>query len=182
MTQNKLFAIFFIVIWFGMIENSIAQTITTDTLPVHSANCQVLRVSPDDHVWIGTANRGILEFDGSNWNVFSSATGYPINKVNDVAFDGQKTWIATDSGLVRLDSTGYFYFTPSNSSLNSLFVKKVLFDGALLWVGTDSALFNFDGSSWVKYDSSNSILNSSEIKAIGKNNFGIYLMKLNLLL
>ena len=157
-----------------MVESSIAQTIYTDTLPVHSAYCQVLRVSPDDHVWIGTYNRGLVEFDGSNWNIYSSATGYPINKVNDVAFDGQKTWIATDSGLVRLDSTGYFYFTPSNSSLNSLFVKKILFDGSHLWVGTDSALFNFDGSSWVKYDSSNSILNSSEIKAIGKNNFGIY--------
>lgn len=163
------------VFCFGMIGNSIAQTIYTDTIPVHNAFCKVLRVSPDDHVWIGTTNRGILEFDGSNWNVYSSTTGYPINKVNDVAFDGQQTWIATDSGLVRLNSSGYFYFTPSNSGLNSLFVKKVLFDGALLWVGTDSALFNFDGSSWVKYDSSNSILKSSEIKAIGKNNFGIYI-------
>ena len=174
MTRSKLFAIFFIVFWFAVIDNSFAQTIYTDTIPVHNAFCKVLRVSPDDHVWVGTTNRGILEFDGSNWNVYSSTTGYPINKVNDVAFDGQKTWIATDSGLVRLNSSGYFYFTPSNSSLNSLFVKKVLFDGALLWVGTDSALFNFDGSSWVKYDSSNSILKSSEIKAIGKNNFGIY--------
>src|SRR5215210_517501 len=75
----------------------------------------IIRVAPDDHVWVGFKNKGVGEFDGSNWKIYSDTNGLPTNNVTAITFNGAAKWIGTEKGLVKIDGTGINIYDTSNS-------------------------------------------------------------------
>ena len=134
----------------------------------------ILRVSPDNHVWIGFNRIGAAEYDGLSWRIYTDTNGLPSRNVTAFAFDGSIKWIGTDSGLVKTDGINFITYTNSNSPLPSNKINYLFKSDTLLWIATDSGAVSFDGTNWNIYNTSNSSLTSNNVLCFNKNNYGLY--------
>lgn len=106
--------------------------------------------APDGRIWIGLFGGGLSWFDPTT-GTFGRPTSlynkehHKFNNVYDLLFDDQqRLWVATDDGLLVLDSSGttilhHFEHMPTNprslvnNRVRSLFTDK----SGLLWVGNE---------------------------------------------
>lgn len=152
-----------------------------DSIPVPSGFTQyemrsknILRVSPDNHVWIGFTRIGAAEYDGSSWRIFTDTNGLPSKNVTAFAFEGSIKWIGTDSGFVKTDGVSFVTYNSSNSPLPSNKINYLFKSDTLLWIATDSGAVSFDGTNWNIYNTSNSSLTSNSVLCFNENNYGLY--------
>jgi len=173
--MKKLFLA--LIILFISIEIS-AQVDTIPFPPGYTAlqlrNKNMLRISPDDHIWVGFRNIGAAEYDGSTWTMYNDSTGWPIKNANAFAFDGAIKWIGTDSGVVKIDGVNITTYNMLNSPLPSNKINYLFFDDTTLWIATYAGAISFDGANWNIYNKSNSSLSSDTIYYFNKNSFGVY--------
>ncbi len=67
---------------------------------------------PDgDGLWVGLLGGGVARWDGHRVERFDSADGLPGNRVNACARGVGGLWVATDSGLARLDERSMVFDT-----------------------------------------------------------------------
>jgi len=109
-----------------------------------------IAIDADGNKWIGTQNNGLLKFDGTNWDNFTTEnSGLTSNLINHITFDRDgNLWISTNGGgLVRKSRnnvwTAYRRNSPSNfpSDHVNFLIEGV---GRQLWVGTRNGLVNID--------------------------------------
>jgi hypothetical protein len=139
----------------------------------------ILRVAPDDHIWIGFATIGAGEYDGTTWRMYNDTNGLPTNKVTAFAFQNTIKWIGTENGLVKTDGVNILSFNTSNSPMPSNRINYLYQADTALWIATDSGAVSFDGTFWNIYNKTNSPLTSDTILSIGENSFGIYISDKN---
>jgi hypothetical protein len=85
---------------------------------------------------------------GSAGAKFFKRNGLPSDNISDVLADGDRVWIATDSGIVALDRLGFLEDFSDN--LPSLDINVVERTDTALWIGTDNGIarFHAQDSSW----------------------------------
>jgi ligand-binding sensor domain-containing protein len=68
-----------------------------------------LNIDPFDNLWLGTASKGVMKFDGINADIpifFTTADKLADNKINNIMVDKHNIkWFATDYGISMLDDT-----------------------------------------------------------------------------
>ena len=61
----------------------------------------VIEADPLGNIWLGT-NGGLLKFDGIKFKAYSTMNGLPSDIINDILFDNNGLWLATDKGFVNM--------------------------------------------------------------------------------
>ncbi len=107
-------------------------------------------------LWVGTAESGLLRYDGVNWTGFGSAAGLPSGQVWSLLEtdgpEGRLLWIGTTAGPATLRlSDGRIEVPPDSptESVSSLLETVSPQGSRTVWVGTyGGGLWRWDGISW----------------------------------
>jgi ligand-binding sensor domain-containing protein len=101
------------------------------------------------------------------------------NRVNDIKCDNNGLiWLATYSGLVRIDGDEIITFNTSNSSIPSNEINCIETETYAIWIGSDDAglikynMISSYGNEWVNYNTNNSPLPSNDIRALAIDDDG----------
>lgn len=105
------------------------------------------------NIWFATRNRGVLQYDGKQLNVFDSLNGFTNVDVWSVApgLNGD-LWLATGGeGVYRYRKGHFSQFTTADGLSNDT-VWLVLPDSkGYVWCGTNAGIDRFDGSQFTLY-------------------------------
>jgi diguanylate cyclase (GGDEF)-like protein len=110
-------------------------------------------------LWVGTADSGVLRFDGANWTGFGPAAGLPSAQVWSLlateGAEGRRLWIGTTAGPATLRLSDGRIETPEgapNESVSSLLETKSADGLPAVWVGTyGGGLWSFRGGVWRRF-------------------------------
>jgi len=93
-------------------------------LPSNELN--IVKIDTQGNLWVGTANQGLVKFDGENWFVFNTTNSeLPHNNINNIKCYHNSTVICTNEGYVTIDSEGdWDVYTSNNSGLNDDNIKS----------------------------------------------------------
>ena len=94
-------------------------------------------------LWVGTAESGLLRYDGENWTGFGPAAGLPSAQVWSLVegggTDGRRLWIGTTAGPATLRLSDGKIEVPAGApreSVSSLLTTHSRTGVATVWVGT----------------------------------------------
>ncbi len=110
--------------------------------------------SPENVVWIGTAEGGLLRFEKNQLAVFNvENANLPSNTVTTLALDADGSLlVGTDNGLARLmDGRATKIRALGDAAVTSIVSGASRLDETttVLWVGTEeSGLFHYNGLAW----------------------------------
>ena len=112
-------------------------------------------------LWVGTANSGLLRFDGQNWTGFGPAAGLPSAQVWSLLEtdgpEGRQLWIGTTAGPATLRLADGRIEVPAGApkdSVSSLLQTTSPEGVATVWVGTyGGGLLRWNGGSWSRLGS-----------------------------
>jgi signal transduction histidine kinase/ligand-binding sensor domain-containing protein len=115
-------------------------------------------------LWAGT-QKGLANFDGTNWKLFTTRDGLSENMVRAIAEDSRgNLWVGTKNGGLNFFSAGKFtsYRAGENElpgdDISCLYADK----DDVLWVGTDGhGLARFQGGKWSRYSTANCLASDS---------------------
>lgn len=101
-----------------------------------------------DTIIYGTQKGAGLIIDGFAGQRFLERDGLPSEFIADVFADGDKAWLATDSGVVFVDDRGFV--RPASVGLPDNDAKTFVRDDTVLWVGTADGLarLNVADTTW----------------------------------
>lgn len=114
-----------------------------------------------DILWVGTAENGLLRFDGENWTGFGPAAGLPSAQVWSLletdGAEGRRLWIGTTAGPATLRlSDGRIEVPPAapRESVSSLLETVSPSGERTVWVGTyGGGLLRWSGGAWSRLGS-----------------------------
>jgi ligand-binding sensor domain-containing protein/serine phosphatase RsbU (regulator of sigma subunit) len=67
-----------------------------------SSTCTVIEKDFLGNIWIGTFGGGLLKYDGTSFEQFTTNDGLPSNYIRDILVDEHGLWICTVNGLANL--------------------------------------------------------------------------------
>lgn len=111
-------------------------------------------------MFFGTADRGLIMFDGANWLPITTADGLGANIVNDMLIDhSNRLWVATTAGLNLQTPYGWESYTLPKGDKGALteFNCLTLDSEGNLWTSSPDGVFKTSLSqiSWTNYDNTN---------------------------
>jgi signal transduction histidine kinase/ligand-binding sensor domain-containing protein len=125
--------------------------------PNGRSNERVLSSTEDQygHIWFGTANSGLIRYDGKNFIQISEKEGLSYNGVYYNSLFEDKSghlWIGTSGGgLNRINTTSFLRFTKADG-LSDNFIWNVLEDRkGNLWFGANTGINVYDGKSFAHF-------------------------------
>jgi hypothetical protein len=104
-------------------------------------------VGNDDRIWLGS-NEGIFQFDkqSGSWNKIYS------EQVNSLTLDGNKLWVGTQNGLVKLESG------ITEKIIDNIWVNDVKIHRNEIWVATSRGILRKVQNEWTAFDDPDKIL------------------------
>ena len=119
-----------------------------------------LGVDSLERLWIGTP-RGLWRYDGSVWNLFTSADGLPSNSVTAITSGPEgAVAVGTDRGA-GMFSEGKFTSISQDTGRGDCRITALAFGNpGTLYMGTMSGLIVKKDSSWTMLDTANGLLSN----------------------
>lgn len=143
-------------------KNTGYSLISTNDLGV--SNINKIAVDKMGNKWIYLLNQGILKYDGSLSEIYTTTNSpLPSKIVNDLKVDSKGIlWIATDKGLCNFDGNFWGLYTSSNSNLSGDTIRSITEDSnGKIWAVCDlknDEVFRLEDNQWIK---NNSFINCS---------------------
>jgi len=146
-----------------------AWTFTTTTnSEIPSGNINAMASSPDQALWLATADSGIVKYNNGTWT--NMIAGIPLLSKNftciSAAPDGSIWAGSVASQIIR------FYqntITVLNTGTSAPITSLVVDDNKNVWCSTSGAgLIKFDGQNWTVFSATNSALPTNEILCMSK--------------
>lgn len=157
-------------LWVGGIVSGIAKydkgnsTWTIfDTLNsnIASNKIQCLTTASNGLLLIGTADKGLVVYDGSTFTNYNMASnGIASNSIKSIAEANGTIWLATDNGITKIELGAVTNYQTSNSPIISNYIRDITLQGTdILWIATDKGIsrFNFNTSQWNSYATNRSL-------------------------
>jgi ligand-binding sensor domain-containing protein len=118
---------------------------------------RIITIAEDEnYIWAGGTGLARINKTTDEVTLFTRVnSGLPDNNVVSIVVDqnGNK-WIATGSGLAKLDGTNWTVFNSKYSGIASDFIYDLSLDSkGNLWAGTSNGISKFDGANWINYES-----------------------------
>ena len=112
----------------------------------------IRRISCDsvNNIWVGTADSGLVYYDGVNWTTYTTANGLNSDYVSNICCDiDNETWICTwDMGITIFDGQQWTNVNTldglSNNRVNALDCDN----NGTVWFGTEYGASKYNGSNW----------------------------------
>lgn len=143
-----------------------------------------LLVDPQNQIWIGTINQGLLRLSDFGLEQLGVQDGLPNNRVLSIFQDSeQSVWLGTNAGLFRLREAPFTNLT-AHQGLADNYVRTVLehSDGSV-WIGSAGGLNRWVNGhiSQIPLSPGSSVLSLAEGKQgdvwVGTYNDGVYLVR-----
>ena len=131
-------------------------------------------IESDDvgNIWLGTED-GLLKFDGVRFHLFSIHNALTNRIVQDLLYDNNCLWIATNGGLVKMQNEKFQNIKNTNFKnipITSINKSK---DGVLIISTSGKGVFFYDPNSFITTSSSEGLLTNESINDIKADNNGI---------
>ena len=68
----------------------------------NASTCFVIEKDFLGNIWIGTSGGGILKYNGTSFEQFTTSDGLPSNYIRDILIDEHGLWICTSNGLANM--------------------------------------------------------------------------------
>jgi len=127
--------------------------------PGRGARFNAILEDRDGVLWF--AGKGILRYDGQNFEPFNLGADMDDPYINDITQDSEgNVWLAMSGGLVRYGADGRRLFTQKDG-LSSESCKTVIEDeNGVIWIGTIRGLNRFNGESFDLFTTKDGILSN----------------------
>lgn len=141
---------------------------------IDKVGTDAIEMAPDGKIWFSVFPRdksgnigsfsmplgGVLEFDGENWNSYTTQDGLIRNQVSDIAISADSViWFATYDGISSFDGQKWnnyplelFCTDPLCSYLANKNQIAIGQDGSIWFTVTRVALFHFVSGRWERYN------------------------------
>mgnify|MGYP001158766004 CR=1 FL=1 len=83
-----------------------------------SSICSVIEKDFLGNIWIGTTGGGLLKYNGTSFEQFTTNDGLPSNYIRDILIDEHGLWICTINGLANLKDDKIKIITSLNQELD----------------------------------------------------------------
>ncbi|MHB8259005.1 MAG: two-component regulator propeller domain-containing protein [Bacteroidia bacterium] len=103
----------------------------------------------NQNVWLGTANKGIIKFDGKHFLTYNESNGLVSDRINCLQVDSKGIlWCGTANGISRYDGVTFLNVSTKGMKMNDEGVKSII-EGkkGMLWFGSAGGLARYDGHS-----------------------------------
>jgi hypothetical protein len=140
-----------------LIDTSVWVDYLTSNSDLPSNNLSCVGIDNFDYKWIGSYDKGLFKFDGSQFKVFNTFnSGLPSNRILKIVIDKYNSlWVGTDKGLAIFKGNNWFVYNQTNSGLKSDEILDIEFDlEGNAWIGAYSGLYKFNGLEWKRYNDS----------------------------
>lgn len=135
------------------------QVYNTYNSPLPSDDIWSVTLDRNGHGWIAT-QFALLKFDGTNWTVFDTATGFPFAPLSTlhgipwtmlkVAVDSSNNvWVTDGNELAKYDGTDWTLY--EDSTRRSFFYDIEADTSGNIWIGNSRSVVKFDGADWTRY-------------------------------
>lgn len=119
--------------------------------PIPSNNIEAVAIDPQNNIWIGTYDQGLVKFDGQNWEHFTNTnSNLPRNDIYDLKLDSDgNLWIGSLFGITKYDGTDFYTYTiPAYTAATTMLVLAPD-DIYMAWYENtfQGEIFHFDGNS-----------------------------------
>ena len=102
------------------------------------------------NLWMGTNTDGVVRYDGTELEYFSTNAGLGGSAVNGISEDGEgNLWFATNGGLTKFDGSQFTNFGKEHG-LKSVNLKCLHIDDDKIWVG-GNGIHLFDGVKFTSF-------------------------------
>lgn len=122
-----------------------------------NCNSGVLSIAEEPNfIWVGTVDSGLARIDKSDYSKVyfnTNNSSLPNNQVTSIIVDSMgRKWIATLSGVAKLDGLLWRNYYKSNSGLPSNMIYSMVIDDAEnIWLATEGGLVKFNGKVWTTF-------------------------------
>jgi ligand-binding sensor domain-containing protein len=122
-------------------------------------------IDKDGLKYIGSFDKGIVTFDGNNWNEIKSEGAFESHQINRIKFDRyNRMWVISNVNLWLRDNN---VWRNINNELGVETVTDISFDSFdNIWVASDRGLFNYTNNVWVNYNTLNSGITSDVVLSV----------------
>jgi len=127
---------------------------TAENSPLPSNKVLCVAVGPDETIWIGTIDDGLVKFSGGLWTVYNMENS-PLTSdfISVVAFhqsdmsEQYEMWVGTPQGVFCVVGESW------KCLRSDLSVETIDFDSrGNVWIGTDGdGMYRYNGETWVNY-------------------------------
>jgi len=155
--MRKLKSAALYILMLGMVSSVSAQFTNYDTinsdLPSNFV-CGGVAIDTNNNVWVGT-DAGVAKFDGTNWTVFTTADGLPVNIISCIAVDAlNNVWIGTDGdGVARYNGSTWAPYTFADGLCDNGIHHIACGNDSSVWFGSWGAgVSKYQGSTWTTYN------------------------------
>ncbi len=127
----------------------------TNTPAIPNNRVNAIACDTSGNVYIGT-NAGLVKFDGSGWNCYTTANGLPSNTILSIECVFNHVYIGTYSGLTRLTNGTFFNYNTSNGLLSNDTITCIRSQSPTqLWLGNYNRIIEFNINSNFTFSSYN---------------------------
>ena len=134
----------------------------------------VIENDPLGNIWLGT-NGGLLKFDGIKFKQYSNINGLPSNKINDILFDNNGLWLATDKGLVNMKNETFKTIISNDinglKNIKTTSVSKSK-DGVYFITSEVDGVYVYDPNSFISIEESEGLKSNENISDMKMDNEG----------
>ena len=84
----------------------------------YASSCFVIEKDFLGNIWIGTSGGGLLKYDGTSFEQFTTNDGLPSNSIRDILVDEHGLWICTSNGLANMKDGKFKIITSLNQEVS----------------------------------------------------------------
>lgn len=167
----------------ALVDTSVWVTYNVANSKIPANSLTSLAVDNKNLKWIGTAENGLVSFDGKNWRNFLIGKDISApDRITEIAVDASGgKWIGTSNGLYFLSGD---HLEERSAALPLPYVTALFIDSkGNVWVGTPRGLVKYNGAQWEVFTTKNSGIAADFVTSlaedlngtiwIGSNVFGI---------
>jgi ligand-binding sensor domain-containing protein len=148
-----------------------------------------IAVDNNGNKWLGTAESGLIKFDGTNWTTYDETNSQiKGNFISPIFVDSQNNiWVSFSkpNGLAKFDGLNWTSYSSYDTKLsNNSVIDITEDDNEILYFGGSNGLTSFDGKIWKKIYLPKKVtiralaVKNSELIYVGHNN-GLLIYKNN---
>ncbi len=132
--------------WSGLscftIANGTWTTYTTENSDMPENALNDIAVDSQNTKWFTTGSSGLVSFDGTNWNNYTTENGLPTNNLGKIRIDTQgKMWIGTyQNGVFSYDLSTVTTYTTANGLLHNNIYDIAIGDDGTVWLATQMGI------------------------------------------
>ena len=128
------------------------NTYTTENSGLAANQVTAIAVDDRNRKWFGIYRQGLVCFDGTSVEIYTTEDGLPDNMIHCITFTVKGTmWIGTDQGASYLKGKTWITYNEENSGISSNHVFTIESHGTTMWFGTYNGVSSYDGTSWKVY-------------------------------